>query len=174
MSYILSQHTITNTPKEVEDIDTRDAKHLSVGCRVAITTEGWAAHRRHKRVAKIAMFGALGAVALPALAGFGGIGMVIGGEGLGLSVLEIGVVGGAVGSGTAKAFTSADDKIAKELDGVQFIDAVGVVRQIKPRKLGERGHDVQIAWMSVDKYGEASVIFTQWHNPSELFTIKPL
>lgn len=173
MSYILSEHKISATPKEMTEVDTRDADHLTVGCRVAITQDGWREHRSHKLWSKVAIGSTIGLVGLPFLAGFGGVGMAVGGEAIGISVAEIGIIGSGLGAGGGRLCHKEDTKYGHRLSGVSFIDLVGVVRQIKPRLLGERGYDVQVAWMSTDNHGEASVIFTEWHNPSELYTVVP-
>lgn len=169
-NYKLNDHKVETVPPVMADAcrHYRDATHLKVGKRVGITQEGWREHQSHKMWSKIAMGGTLGLFCLPALAGWGGVGMVMGGGGVGISVLEVAAVGSGVGALGGNALHNPERADGSKLGKIKLMDMIGVIRKIDKRWT-DGGYDVQVAWMTKDDYGDWAVAFTLWHNPMELY-----
>lgn len=149
--------------------DEADVSHLKIGDYVAITEAGLHAHNMHNMFGTIAIGAGLGVVALPAMIG-GGIGLAVGGEAVGLGLLELGIIGGGTGATVGKMYDKP--KTGHVVEGkhetLDLIDMVGVVQRKARRWWDQPGHDVLVRWYAKDESGRP-VRYEAWHNPEVLY-----
>lgn len=147
------------------------AKHILSGNKVAITEVGLSEHNEHNMLQSVFLGAGIAAVAVPVAIG-GGIGVVMGGEAIGLGVLEQVIAGGAAGGISAKAMDKPrrgylrDDKHST----LSLVDMVGTVLSKRNRWWDQPGKDVHVKWVGADEYGNR-VAFDAWHNPEHLVTL---
>lgn len=171
MSNILKSYEIAAKPLKGTH---RDASHLRNGTEVAITEEGLKAYNSRRRMKRLGIGATLGLFALPLSIG-GGIGLAMGGEAIGIGLLEQAAFGAIAGAGTANATSRKvsgylrDDKHKT----LTFVDMVGTVVSIQQAWFSENKNakDVQVKWVAADEFGNRTT-FTAWHDPSQLFAVK--
>ena len=161
----LSSLTITSAPNG----DEADASHLKQGQLCAITETGLNEHNGHNLLNTLLIGTTVGVVALPAVIG-GGIGLAVGGEAVGLGLVELGIVGGGTGATIAKIVDKP--KTGHLIDGkhetLSLVDMVGVVVSKTKRWWDQPGHDVHVKWFAKDAQGRETT-FSAYHNPEQLF-----
>ena len=120
----------------------------------------------------IAVGATVGVFALPAVIG-GGIGIAMGGEAVGIGLMELGIIGGSTGATVGKIVDKP--KTGHLVDGkhetLSLVDMVGVVQSKTRRWWDQPGHDVKVTWYAKDAQGRP-VRYTEYHNPEQLFGLK--
>ena len=146
-----------------------NCSHLKLGDYVAITEAGLNEHNAHNMFNTVAIGAGVGVFALPAVIG-GGIGLAMGGEAIGLGLLELGIIGGGTGATIGKVVDKP--KTGHVVEGkhetLDLINMVGVVQRKTRRWWDQPGHDVLVRWYAKDEAGRP-VRYEAWHNPEVLY-----
>ena len=142
-----------------------NANHLYKGAIVAITRKGLEEHNNYHLGGQLALGAGVGALALPVLFG-GGVGLVFGGEAMGLAVGELAVIGGMAGGAATKSVTRPTRGHSGSVENVTLINMIGRVKRIETRWFAE-GADAVIEWEALDEDGNR-VNTTSYHDPDRL------
>lgn len=141
--------------------------HCPPGNTVGITIHGWKDHVDNHKLRRIAIGGTAAAAAVVLTAG-GGIGLAMGGEAMGIGVLEQVIFGGAVGGTTATATNKTRTSGgATRLGNYMFANLRGYVVRRRKRLMNDT-YVVLVRWTGLDDKG-CTVTFESWHNPCVLY-----